>query len=638
MQNANKIKRRNSLNIAKKIFWGLLAILVVFQLYRINNFLLSSDNARTSNQIELMQNDINEVRELLSLPVRNSNIEAEQEETLESALIAALTEYQNVKQIKELEAKLNTTLQATLESPQLNSIIQNPDLKITLENPSQNSYTLSNSDGAILGFKIQNGKLLLDTPKGESELSPEEFTESIGVHLTNQGIQNLIVQRQKVNARLAELDGLITDQIFKEALNSKGLKTSRSENILTIQNIDETEAGEILYSPESDSYTIQNTKNEAVATNITQYENLKDQAINYINQNSFPTYLEEEILEQVAEIETQIKSSNFQKALKLSGLKSQPKTQDDSSHIFNFVNENNESIIQIHINKASGEVKLVTPTQEKILNANLSPVKKNGEFNYLITGKHGSLTDTIIIAHIDETNEKVTLISIPRDLYVEERKINSYYAYQGMNGLKTQVEKVSGLHIENYALIDMYAFIDVIDYLGGIEVTLAEDLIDPSYKTLDNGVWGTLYYEAGTHHLNGKQALRVARSRHYSSDFARAKRQHLILEALKNKISQLTLRNSGTILKIGYTLAQKTETDLDYKEAIKQFLKYKNYKINGQFVLSTGNVLTSGYTGVANCEVLEGDDPLKCQGAYALNPIDNDWGLIRSYIRQAINS
>src|SRR5690606_29994346 len=142
-------------------------------------------------------------------------------------------------------------------------------------------------------------------------------------------------------------------------------------------------------------------------------------------------------------------------------------------------------------------------------------------------------------------------------------------------------------------LVDMYAFIDVVDYLGGIDVTLDEPLIDPTYKTYDNGQWGTLYYAAGTHHLNGKQALRVARSRHTSSDFSRAERQHQVLEAFKLKANNLNVSNAGTLIKIASTLLGKTETDISPSQAVSYYFKYKNYEISSQHVLSTANILTS---------------------------------------------
>jgi anionic cell wall polymer biosynthesis LytR-Cps2A-Psr (LCP) family protein len=194
-----------------------------------------------------------------------------------------------------------------------------------------------------------------------------------------------------------------------------------------------------------------------------------------------------------------------------------------------------------------------------------------------------------------------------------------------------EVEEITGMEIQNYVMIDMYAFIDVIDYLGGIDVTLDSPLIDPTYKTFDEGEWGTLYYSAGIHHLSGVQALRIARSRHYSSDFDRAKRQHKILYGIREKGKSLSIKDAGKLLQIAVTLLNKTDTDISPKEGLNYFLKYKNYTIAGQNVLSSGNVLTSTYSNIYNGTVSANCS--ECyKGAYILTPKNNDWRLVRSYI------
>ena len=64
--------------------------------------------------------------------------------------------------------------------------------------------------------------------------------------------------------------------------------------------------------------------------------------------------------------------------------------------------------------------------------------------------------------------------------------------------------EVTGLKIDYYLSVDMYAFIDVVNALGGIDVTLDSEVRDPTYKIVrENGSEGTLYYPPGTYHLNG---------------------------------------------------------------------------------------------------------------------------------------
>ena len=116
------------------------------------------------------------------------------------------------------------------------------------------------------------------------------------------------------------------------------------------------------------------------------------------------------------------------------------------------------------------------------------------------------------------------------------------------------ISEITGLNIEKYAVIDMYAFIVAVDKLGGIDITLEEDLIDPTMPVKDDGRWSTLYYAKGTHHLNGLEALRIARARHYSSDFGRSEKQQQILSALKEKAGALKIGNMGKIYDLKMTL------------------------------------------------------------------------------------
>lgn len=268
--------------------------------------------------------------------------------------------------------------------------------------------------------------------------------------------------------------------------------------------------------------------------------------------------------------------------------------------------------------------------------------------NILVAGKHGNLVDTMIFANIDPVKKKITLVSLPRDLYYNGRKINSIYFFYGMDELKRTLSFISGYEIDKYILIDMYAFIDVIDLIGGIDVHLDQPVIDPTYKTFDGGKWGTLYYRAGDHHLSGKQALRLARTRHTSSDFARSERQHMILEAVKDKASGLGLGDAGLLKDMAQKVLERTETDISLADVISYYFRYRSYEVDGGHVISSGNVLASKYTGddayrAAGCPApADAEDELKekCanmeKGQYILIPRNNNWNTVRWYFREII--
>lgn len=261
--------------------------------------------------------------------------------------------------------------------------------------------------------------------------------------------------------------------------------------------------------------------------------------------------------------------------------------------------------------------------------------------NVLLMGKNGSNVDTLIFAHVDSTDGKLVLISIPRDLYYQNRKINSIYAEKGVLGQVAAVEDVVGYKIQHYALVDMYVFRDIVNDLGGIDVTLKEDLIDPTYKVCDGDVCSTLYYEAGLHHLDGTEALRVARSRHTTSDYSRAERQQLVLEGIQDKLRSFGLEDTVTLFDLFATVLGALETDISLPQATQYFLKYQGYEIDGGNVISTANVLSAVPVPVNYvtshplhwCE--DETKPETCKDGYAidtLQPKNHNWDLIRWYV------
>jgi len=262
----------------------------------------------------------------------------------------------------------------------------------------------------------------------------------------------------------------------------------------------------------------------------------------------------------------------------------------------------------------------------------------------------------MMFANVNPATRKITLVSIPRDLYYNNRKINSYHFFYGMEELKRTLSKITGYQIDKYILVDMYVFIDVIDLIGGIDVHLDSPVIDPTYKVLDNGVWSTLYYRAGDYHLNGKQALRLARTRHTTSDFARAERQQMIIKSIQQKARTFGLGDAQKLTEIAKTILDKTETDFNLAEALAAYFRYQGFTIESGNVLSTANILDSKNTGddkVKEClDALKADsektaipeEELKkrqnsCKeisGEYILLPKNENWNTIKWYFHQLV--
>ncbi len=205
--------------------------------------------------------------------------------------------------------------------------------------------------------------------------------------------------------------------------------------------------------------------------------------------------------------------------------------------------------------------------------------------NILLLGIGGAghdgpyLSDTNIIVSIKPTTKEVAMISIPRDLGVKiadqgVRKINYADAYGEMlnpgNGgdfARQIFAETFKQPIPYYIRVDFKAFSEIIDAVGGIDVNVPRTFTDTQFPG-ENFSYRTVHYDAGNNHLDGESALTFARSRHGNngegSDFARARRQQLVLESLKHKLlSAGTYFNPATITQILTTLRSHISTNLD---------------------------------------------------------------------------
>jgi len=171
----------------------------------------------------------------------------------------------------------------------------------------------------------------------------------------------------------------------------------------------------------------------------------------------------------------------------------------------------------------------------------------------------GYRTDTIIIVSVDEVNDTVSMLSIPRDLYLEipgvkETRINEAnvygYSYDYPGGgpalLKRTIEQNFEFPIDYYVMVDFDGFTQVIDTLDGVDVNVPRVLHDTLYpdpKPGDPYAYKTIHFDPGWQHLDGQRALEYSRSRMSTSDFDRAKRQQQVLLAVKEKAVSLGVLN-----------------------------------------------------------------------------------------------
>lgn len=222
-------------------------------------------------------------------------------------------------------------------------------------------------------------------------------------------------------------------------------------------------------------------------------------------------------------------------------------------------------------------------------------VDSNETFDILIMGTHGTLTDTIMLASINPSLKTVSLISIPRDLSVNGRKINEHYNLYGSDYMKEAVYDITGIMPEKYVVIDMQAFIDIVDAVGGIDVYVDKAIYDTLYPN-GYGGYSTFYIQAGEQHLDGATALKYARSRESTSDFDRAERQQEVVLAVKDKVINSGLVSDGSaILDIVRSVLENVDTDISFLDAITYYASYGTYTVETGNVLTTSNYLYSTY-------------------------------------------
>jgi LCP family protein required for cell wall assembly len=153
-----------------------------------------------------------------------------------------------------------------------------------------------------------------------------------------------------------------------------------------------------------------------------------------------------------------------------------------------------------------------------------------------------SNSDTLMLMHVPADRSRVTVVSIPRDSWVNipghgMNKINAAYGLGGAKLMVQTVEQATNVTINDYIEVDFLGFVKVIDALGGVNICLPQAVSD---------AYSGLYLSAGIHHVNGITALAYARDRHSfaTSDLARIQdQQRLLSSALTEAIHSGLLAN-----------------------------------------------------------------------------------------------
>jgi LCP family protein required for cell wall assembly len=241
-------------------------------------------------------------------------------------------------------------------------------------------------------------------------------------------------------------------------------------------------------------------------------------------------------------------------------------------------------------------------------------------------------TDTIILVSYNHETHDVIMMSIPRDFHVQINpevywfnRINSVYpTYEakgegkGLPRLQEIVTEITGKEIQYYAMINFKGFVELIDSLGGINVNVENSFTDYRFPTEPG--YKTVSFEAGPQHMDGQTALEYSRSRHSldnneGSDFARAKRQQKVIEAVIDKIISNSLLDPQSVMNLFNVIQDNVKisefTLKDIEAGVKELKKFQEDGETYSFVLDptagAGKLVTS--QNVVNTE------------AYAIGPV-----------------
>lgn len=196
----------------------------------------------------------------------------------------------------------------------------------------------------------------------------------------------------------------------------------------------------------------------------------------------------------------------------------------------------------------------------------VSGERKKGVYTFLLVGtdKDDGNTDTIMVASYDTVNQKVNIMSIPRDTMINEswdlKKINSVYSRTGnsINSLANRIKKLVGFKPDFYVKVELSVFVQLVDLVGGVEFYVPCDMdYDDPYQDLH------IHLKEGMQLLDGDKAMQLVRFRGYSmGDIQRVAVQQDFMKALIQEC--LSLKHWGKIKAYIDLALENIQTDMSF--------------------------------------------------------------------------
>jgi len=260
------------------------------------------------------------------------------------------------------------------------------------------------------------------------------------------------------------------------------------------------------------------------------------------------------------------------------------------------------------------------------------------------TGHDGAyLTDSMVVMSLLPQSQHTTLVSVPRDLWVQipansgqYHKINYTYTYGSNNGANPaaggdaaaqKVSVVTGLDVKYWLTINFTGFRDFINAIGGVDVYVP-DSFTAKYPANDdpniNPNWIKVHFSKGMQHMDGETAIRYARARYVldnpaeGSDFARSARQQIIIKSALSKVKQIS--TWPKLYNALNALQHTIYTNLSLADLM-------------QFALKM-DLNNAHRVGLSNQNVLV--DDTASDGEAILAPANGNWQAIKDYVKQQL--
>lgn len=158
-----------------------------------------------------------------------------------------------------------------------------------------------------------------------------------------------------------------------------------------------------------------------------------------------------------------------------------------------------------------------------------------------------SRADSIILMGVQPGRHRISLLSIPRDLFLEadtygEQRVNAIHMLgemeapgRGVTLMEESIDTAFDIQLDRYLRLDFEGFVALVDAVGGVTINVESVVEDYAYPTEDGGTT-TVRFEPGVQTMDGVRALIYARTRHGDDDYRRAERQQQVISALASRL------------------------------------------------------------------------------------------------------